>query len=784
VSNSRSPRSLRTSTRRHPSDLLRLVLGALVLAWAALAAGSGDPSRLELNAFRLVNQLPDAAGAPLVGVMQLGALAAVPIIGLVCALSGRSRLARLLVVGAAAAWAAAKLVGAMVAEHAPDDRIRNVIMHGAVTPGLAFPSTHVAVAAAMATIAGPYVSRSVRRTAWLGVALVAVARVYVGAHLPVDVLGGIALGWLTGSAIHLILGAPRGAPDPEALRLRLVELGTPARSVVPTRAKGACFRVETADGCALHVRVVDRDRGEADWLYRLWKLVAYRDSLHDDAGRDPPHAVEHEALALLTARDRGVTAPGPLFTEQIADGESILVREWVDGCGIDTVDLTQEPAALASSWRQLRDLHRAGIAYGAAQRSGFVRTGATVVAVDFSDARLKASDAERARDVAELLASSAAAVGSGPAARSARDGVGTAELSRVLPILQPLALSPRARAELRRARCSVDQLRSDVAAAACIGADPTERPLWVVGRNVVPVMLGAVALGLLLAQLGNLTAALRVMGSADPAWLAAAAGLTMGGYVMAAVSMTGASPERLALGRTTVVQLAAAFANRIAPAGLGAMATNARYLERSGVRRARAVTAVGVNQAAGGLVHVAALLVVLPLAGRHAPVPVPPTPDFDSWPVVVVILVGLSLAGFWYLRHGLGRVLERIRPHARDLRGIVVAPRRAALLFGGSLGLTLSQALVFVAALAAVGVHRSILTGVAVFLTGTALAAAAPTPGGLGAIEAALVAGLAQVGVATTPAVAAVLVARVIGYWLPILPGWFAFRLCRRDDTL
>jgi len=85
--------------------------------------------------------------------------------------------------------------------------------------------------------------------------------------------------------------------------------------------------------------------------------------------------------------------------------------------------------------------------------------------------------------------------------------------------------------------------------------------------------------------------------------------------VMAAVSMTGASPERLALGRTTVVQLAAAFANRIAPAGLGAMATNARYLERSGVRRARAVTAVGVNQAAGGLVHVAALLVVLPLAG-------------------------------------------------------------------------------------------------------------------------------------------------------------------------
>ena len=57
-----------------------------------------------------------------------------------------------------------------------------------------------------------------------------------------------------------------------------------------------------------------------------------------------------------------------------------------------------------------------------------------------------------------------------------------------------------------------------------------------------------------------------------------------------------------------------------------------------------------------------------------------------------------------------------------------------------------------------------------------ALAAAAPTPGGLGAIEAALVAGLTGVGMQPGPAVSAVLLYRLATYWLPVLPGWLCWR--------
>jgi undecaprenyl-diphosphatase len=307
----------------------------------------------------------------------------------------------------------------------------------------------------------------------------------------------------------------------------------------------------------------------------------------------------------------------------------------------------------------------------------------------------------------------------------------------------------------------------------------------VVGRNLAPLVLGSIALAVLLAQIGNLRVAIDAARGANPALLAVAVLIAAAGYVMAATSLMGAAPEPLALGRTTVVQLAAAFTNRIAPAGIGAMATNIRYLERSGIRRSRAATAVGVNAAAGGIVHVALLVTIVPIAGLHAKINLPSAPDLsDYWPVVVAILLALSLAGLWYWRHGLAEIMDRVRPHARDIRGVLRAPRRTLLLFGGSLGVTTAQAFVFVACLEAVGVHLPILTMVAVFLTGSALAAAAPTPGGLGALEAALVAGLGQVGVAAAPAVAAVLMSRIIGYWLPVLPGWLAFNAASRNGTL
>ncbi len=84
----------------------------------------------------------------------------------------------------------------------------------------------------------------------------------------------------------------------------------------------------------------------------------------------------------------------------------------------------------------------------------------------------------------------------------------------------------------------------------------------------------------------------------------------------------------------------------------------------------------------------------------------------------------------------------------------------------------------------AFGGGPSIVVVCAVYLGAAAVAAAAPTPGGLGAIEAALAAGLTGVGMRPGAAIAAVLVYRLATYWLPVLPGWLAWRLLQRRGSL
>src|SRR3979409_1489763 len=94
---------------RHSVDAVRLGLSVALLGLSTWLA-SGQPNIVEVNVFRLINQLPGTLTAPFVGVMQLGALAAAPILAGIALLTRRGRLAKLLIFGGGLAWAAAKLL--------------------------------------------------------------------------------------------------------------------------------------------------------------------------------------------------------------------------------------------------------------------------------------------------------------------------------------------------------------------------------------------------------------------------------------------------------------------------------------------------------------------------------------------------------------------------------------------------------------------------------------------------------------------------------------------------
>lgn len=194
--------------RRRASDAAVAGLGTAGLAVTALVAASGQVSEMEREAFAAVNRLPGEAAAGVWVVMQAGSLPAVFVAGGLALAARRPRLALGLVAGGTTAWALAKVVKQAVGRERPEALLHDVIVHGPAVTGLGFPSGHAAVAAALMTIAAPYVTRPARIAGWAVVGLVAAARVYVGAHLPLDAAGGIFLGWAVGGGVGLLLGVP------------------------------------------------------------------------------------------------------------------------------------------------------------------------------------------------------------------------------------------------------------------------------------------------------------------------------------------------------------------------------------------------------------------------------------------------------------------------------------------------------------------------------------------------------------------------------------------------
>ena len=297
-------------------------------------------------------------------------------------------------------------------------------------------------------------------------------------------------------------------------------------------------------------------------------------------------------------------------------------------------------------------------------------------------------------------------------------------------------------------------------------------------RRVVIVAVVVIGTVLLVRQAPTLGRGFLAAVHANPAGLILTGLLGAATYAAAAVAITAASGRSLRFGRTTAVQLAAACTNRLAPAGLGGMATNACYLQRDGATRTQAVAAVGVTSAASFVVHLIASVVVLVLVGQPvggASIPLP-----SAMPLLVGLVLATAVGALLARRYG-----ARITAAARELWAAVTPlwsdPRRLGHLVVGTVGVTLGHGLAFAVAASACGVHLSVLQLLAVFLAGSAIGSTAPTPGGLGALEAALVAGVIAFGAAAAPAVAGVLTYRLITYWLPILPGAIALKILRRD---
>jgi undecaprenyl-diphosphatase len=301
-------------------------------------------------------------------------------------------------------------------------------------------------------------------------------------------------------------------------------------------------------------------------------------------------------------------------------------------------------------------------------------------------------------------------------------------------------------------------------------------------RTVVMMAVLGLAFYVLLPQLGDFETSVDAIKDADVAWIIAALVASALTYVAAAIQLQGSSPARLELFHTIELGLASSFTNRITPAGIGGVATNVRYLQRNGLDVAVAGSAYALNAAVSAVVHTSSLFVAAIIVGQRGSraVPLP-----KGWELLVIIAVGLAVVGLIVLLPTIRkRVIPSLRSVGSSLRQVVTQPSRLVRLFGGAIGNITFYIASFALSLRAVGVHLPISEVIFVWLGGAVVSSVAPTPGGLGAMEAALTAGLTAFGAPPGPALAGVLTFRLLTYWAPILPGWLSFRRLRKLELL
>ena len=770
-----------SSRYRHPGDVIRLICG-IVLLGCSLAASAAALRWLLGPAAPVVDSLGPIRRVT-TGLVQVACLAAAAVVVAAALRRRRFRLLAGLAVGAAAAAAIATGIFSLFGGQHPDALTDN-LARGSWLASAAFPGPAlIASAAAVVVAAAPWLSRPWRRAAWLTLLLAAAARLLTGTVLPMELIIAIATGVTVGAAVLVAFGVPDRRMGPDGVAAALRGAGMAVESVRPAEvtARGSRkFAAVAANGRRLFVKALGSDQRDADLLYRAYRAVRLRNVGDTRPAASLFHAVEHQALVGVMAERAGVFAPGVDRVVRAGD-TALLVMEWVDGSSLEQVQVTDD--LLVRLWAQVDKLHRAGIAHRSLRAANvMVSPEGLPRIVDFGFSELSATPRQMDLDVAELLASLATLAGEDRAVSAAAEVLGAQGVAPAVPLLQPLALS----AATRRAVAGHDGMlrRTRSAAAAASGQDAQDlaRVQRVRPRTLLAIAAAAGAFYYLLPQLANVGSSWRALQSAHWIWLPVIIAFSVLTYLASAISLQGSVTVRLPFWPTVLTQGASSFVNRVSPANVGGMALNVRYLQKSGVEPSAGVAAVGVNALAGVLVHAVLLVIFFSWAGRGLTraFKLPSSSKLLVILALVAAVIGIVLATRQGRRFAARKLLPGLRSSLASLRRVGRSPVKLALLFGGSALVTLAYVGGLAASVEAFGGGASIAQIGAVYMGSSLIAAASPTPGGLGAIEALLVAGLTGVGISPGPAVSAVLTYRLATYWLPVLPGWLSWRLLQR----
>ena len=666
---------------------------------------------------------------------------------------------------------------------------------------LTFPVLQIALFAAVATAALPYLARTVQRLIEIFIALVALAAAVSGNGLPMNVLGSLAIGWGVTAIVRLVFGSPLGLPSAEDVRRLLEELGIRASDVRPLARQvwgvakfGATETCQAEGPDRLGIEVYGRDAADARLLTKAGRFVLYRDS-GPSLMITRLQQVEHEAYLTMRAARAGVAVPEILEAGTSGpSSDALLVSRLPAGTALSDADPAEiSDAALDEVYRQLLILRRMRIAHGAISGDALLVDPAadTITVTDFRNAVARATADQLDRDLAGALAVTAVTAGADRAAAAAARCLPPDMLESALRHLQKPALDPLVGRSLRGRRGLLEEVRQRAAEAASIELPSLVEPRrvsWPTLIMIVGTLIGGWAL---IGVLIDVAASFDTVIGAEWLWVGMALVLAQLAYVASGIEGIGSVAGPLPFGRAVAVEFANAF-SALAGGTAAVFATRVRFFQKQGYDATVALSSGAIMTTSSWLAITVLFLVSLPFAWGSIHIEITPESGGNSklvWIILAVVVLVALAAGLLLAVPRLRRLAaDKLRPKARDIWGnltqVAQSPRKLVLLVGGSVGGELLVAMALSVALRAFGDHLRLPVLIVVITLAGIIGGISPSPGGMGVVEAGMILGLTGAGVSEADATAAVFIQRLFTSYLPPIWGWATLVWMRRREYI
>ncbi|MBA3758211.1 flippase-like domain-containing protein [Candidatus Saccharibacteria bacterium] len=776
------------SQRRDARYVFVFVISFIVFVLSCLQAlDKGLFDSVERPIFDTINNLPTGLDGVMYGLTQFGGMGSL-FLWLGAAWFLINKRAAWIVAGSGiVAWFIAKSAKVLVARGRPEDLLETVRLFGDEKfGGYGFPSGHASFAAACVTILYFQVDRKYRKYLLGTVFLVGVSRMYLGAHFPLDIVGGWALGALIAAVFSLVFGISRKDITVNQIKSALLKKGYPMKTLkfadVDARGSRPVFMTDSK-GKRYFAKIFGVQEHAADWLFKIYRFFRFKNFQAEEPYINSRRNIEMESFATLWAKQAGIRVPSIIDLLKIR-GSWMLIQDRLDAVPMSEHGNIRQKT-LIDAWRQVDKLHNANMAHRDLRAANLMidKAGKAWV-IDFGFAEVSPRKQRQYMDVAELLMSMTLLVGVKRTVKAATAIVDDDKLIRALPYLKREVFSGATSKSLKSQKHLLDELKNELVGVLNIKVDIDEADIIRFNkRKILNLALIGIFVYVIIPQINAFKGAFESLTTVNWVWLLPIGVASIVTYVLTGLVYVILSSVPLKLFPTALVQLAASFISKIVPGGIGNTSLNIRYLRKAGMDVVDASAVLVTNNIISFVMFIVPLGLFLLFDGQS----LSGLLSFDITAKQVFLAVCVVLALFIFLtvnKHARKKAQSAVSNFITSLREFTNSPLEVSLASATSLTVSLSYILCLYACFKAFGIPLGLSGAILVYVSAIIAKSVAPTPGGLGPFELAMISAMVSLGTSKPEALSVVVLYRLATFWLPIPFSLLAYQYISRKKLI